>query len=99
MPPGIEARDGSGKRKSHEQAEKPEDRAFDDARALLCALGIERDAPHRDAMTDMLHDEHSDEQSSGEQRVPTASCRPRSFTIRANAALIATLVSMPKLHS
>ncbi len=70
MPPGIETRDGAGKRKGQEQTQQPEDRAFDDAGTFLCGLGISRDARDRNAMTEMLHDEHADEQSSGECESP-----------------------------
>jgi len=57
-------------RKRDEQAEQPEHRAFDDSGTLFRTLGVACHAGHRDAVTHVLHDDHGDEQSSGECDCP-----------------------------
>jgi hypothetical protein len=49
-------------------------------------------------MTDVLHEDHSDEQSSGEQECHTI-MPAASFTICARFGIHRSIFSMPKLHS
>ena len=67
MAPHIEARNGARKRERDEQAQKTENCAFDNARALYSACRIRSYPSHGDAVTEVLHGQHPEKQSNGKR--------------------------------